>query len=96
MSEYDLEDKGKEIPTKEEIYRVVYRRRGSDLILGATSDNEVQISRVNHRFKTVKSYLHKAEDVSAARDSIKSQIEIGGYKLISSGPATGLPKHEDK
>lgn len=97
MSDYDLEDPGKLKDPQEEIFRVVYRRRGSDLILGAVKGNKlIQVTRWNHRFKKGKTYTHSPEDIAAHKEAIKKVIEDGKYKLVSGGPADGLPEPDDK
>lgn len=97
MSDFNMEDPGKKTDPQEEIFRVVYRRRGSDLILGAVKGNKtIQITRWNHRFKKGKTYTHSPEEIAHNKDNIKQQIEVGKYKLVSGGPADGLPSPDDK
>lgn len=84
MIELEAQEKFTEKPEKE-IHRVVFRRRGSDLIFAATDSNKVQVSRFNHRFKTTKTYVHDASDINSNLVEIKAFLEKEGYKHLEDG-----------
>jgi hypothetical protein len=84
----NLEDPNRAVPDDErskEVYRAIYRRRGSDLIFGATPDMRVLVSRFNHRTKGYKVYAHPADDLVRDAAEIKEYLEKEGYKLNSDG-----------
>ena len=80
----DLEDKTLEVQAEEDAdLKIVYRRRGSDLVFASTkTSKKVMVSRVSHRFKTAKNYLHDPAVIEENRDSIKRLLNEGGYKLV--------------
>lgn len=94
---FNMEDPSKLVDEpSDEVFRVVYRRRGSDLIIGATKDDKIQVTRWNHKYKKGKSYQHDVEEFSLNKEGIKKEIEGGKYKLVLGGEAKGKPKPDDK
>lgn len=87
-----LEDETKRVEQpKKEIYRAVYRRRGSDLIIATTDDQLVQVSRFSHRAKVSKHYVHDAAYIDSHVETIKKLLIEEKYKLAFKGKPEDQP-----
>lgn len=87
-----LEDDTKRVDQpKKEIYRAVYRRRGSDLIIATTEDQLVQVSRYSHRAKVSKHYVHDAAYIDTHVEAIKKLLIDEKYKLAFKGKPEDQP-----
>lgn len=83
----ELEDTAKatQTPDEEAKDKLVYRRRGSDLSFAPTKTNKVVVTRVNHRFKTSKHFVHEPAFIEENKEAIKKLLIEGGYKLVARG-----------
>jgi len=76
---------------KKEVYRAVYRRRGSDLIIASTDDQKVQVTRYSHRAKVSKFYVHEADYIEPLTSDIKKLLVDEKYKVAYKGKPEDQP-----
>lgn len=83
--QFEAPDKEIKVPEPEE-FRAIFRRRGSDLVFGATVSGKLQVSRYNHRYKAYRHYLHEVSSLIDSLNDTKQYLDREGYKAHSNGP----------
>jgi len=78
----DLYQKDRLTDREPEVFRVTYTRRGSDVVIASTQDDEhVQITKVSHRGNKEFCYKYTVDEMQEIKGGVLNALAEGKFKI---------------